>query len=224
MSYNQLRPVIAINILNFSLFEQTEQFHTTYHLYENEERFRLTDVMEFHFIEMAKLIKYWKEDKLDPWNNILARWLLMLGMVDHRNEKVYNDIYQELEEIAMKDESLRQAFENWEELSMTHEQYLAYESRLKRLLDEESFRVEMERLRQEIEQNKKEIKQSEQNIKQSEQNIKQKAEQASIAAEQKAKETIARRLLEKEMTMDEVSEFTDLPLGRVRKIKRKMEE
>lgn len=28
MSYNQLRPVIAINILNFSLFEQTEQFHT----------------------------------------------------------------------------------------------------------------------------------------------------------------------------------------------------
>lgn len=31
----------------------------------------------------------------------------------------------------MKDETLRTAFRNWEELSMTQEQYLAYESRLK---------------------------------------------------------------------------------------------
>src|SRR5690625_1845499 len=132
MSYEQLRPVIAINILNFKLFDETERFHTTYHLYEDEEKFQLTNIMEFHFIEMSKLIQDWKEEKLDPWNNVLARWLLMLGMVDHRNEKVYSDIYRELEAIAMKDESLHHAFKNWEELSMTQEQYLAYESRLKR--------------------------------------------------------------------------------------------
>src|SRR5690625_963205 len=78
MGYTELRPVIAINILNFGLFEQTERFHTSYHLYEDEERFKLTNVLEFHFLEIGKLIKNWKENKLDPWNNALAKWLLLL--------------------------------------------------------------------------------------------------------------------------------------------------
>ena len=40
--------------------------------------------MEFHFIEIPKLLRHWKEDRLDPWNDVLARWLLLLGIVDHR--------------------------------------------------------------------------------------------------------------------------------------------
>ncbi|MBP1969205.1 putative transposase/invertase (TIGR01784 family) [Virgibacillus natechei] len=91
MTYGQLQPVIAINILNFDLFDQTDRFHTSYHLYEDEEKFKLTNVMEFHFIEMSKLIRDWKLDKLNPWDDVLARWLLMLGMVDRRNGKVYDD-------------------------------------------------------------------------------------------------------------------------------------
>src|SRR5690625_2925524 len=79
MIYKELRPVIAINILNFNLFDQTERFHTSYHLYEDEEGFKLTDIMEIHFIEMPKLIQAWKVEKLDPWNHALARWLLLLG-------------------------------------------------------------------------------------------------------------------------------------------------
>src|SRR5690625_1743873 len=46
MSYKELNPVIAINILNFSLFNQTDQFHTTYHLYEDTNKFKLTKVIE----------------------------------------------------------------------------------------------------------------------------------------------------------------------------------
>lgn len=37
MGYKELRTVIAINILNFTIFDQTERFHTTYHLYEDKE-------------------------------------------------------------------------------------------------------------------------------------------------------------------------------------------
>ncbi|MCJ7839326.1 Rpn family recombination-promoting nuclease/putative transposase [Lederbergia sp. NSJ-179] len=157
MDYHELQPVIAINILNFNLLPQTERFHTSFHLYEDDEHFKLTNTMEFHFIEMTKLIQAWQEDKLDPWNDVLARWLLMLGMVDHRNKKVYDEIYKELEEIAMKDEALRDAFESWTELSMDHEQWLAYESRLKRVMDEESFRNNMEAMKREIEQGQKKI-------------------------------------------------------------------
>lgn len=93
---------------------------------------------------MPKLLKAWKEEKLDPWNDTLARWLLLLGMVDHRNNKYYEDIYHELEVIAMDDETLRKAFHHWEELSMTPEQFLAYESRLKHIMDEEAAKREAE--------------------------------------------------------------------------------
>ncbi|WP_228548376.1 Rpn family recombination-promoting nuclease/putative transposase [Sporosarcina obsidiansis] len=73
MGYKELHPVIAINVLNFGLFSQTEKFHTTYHLYEDEERFKLTDIMEFHFIEMDKLIRDWNEEKLNPSDDVLAK-------------------------------------------------------------------------------------------------------------------------------------------------------
>ncbi|WP_203362830.1 Rpn family recombination-promoting nuclease/putative transposase [Bacillus sp. REN10] len=144
MAYKQLQPVIAINILNFELITQTDRFHTSYHLYEDQEQFKLTDVMEFHFLEMPKLIRDWKQEKLDPWNDVLARWLLLLGIVDYRNGTVYEDIYKELEEIAMKDETLKNAFQGWDLLSATQEEVLAYEARLKQVLDEEAARVEAE--------------------------------------------------------------------------------
>lgn len=183
MEYEQLRPVIAINILNFNLFEQTERFHTSYHLYEDESQFKLTNMMEFHFIEMTKLIKDWKAEELDPRNDILARWLLMLGMVDHRNKKIYDDIYSELEEIAMKDESLHEAFGDWEELSMTQEQRLAYESRLKRVLDEEAFKAKMERLKREnFESEQRIIELEQRNFEREQKNIEQ--EQKNIEWEQ----------------------------------------
>lgn len=73
----------------------------------------LTDIMEVHFVSIPKLISDWYNDKLNPWNDVLARWLLLLGTVDRRNNKVYEDIYRELEAIAMKDETLYKALEAW---------------------------------------------------------------------------------------------------------------
>lgn len=144
MFYKTLKPVIAINIMNFNLFKETERFHTAYHLYEDEEKFKLTNMMEFHFIEMPKLVRDWQEGKLSPWDDALARWLLLLGMVDHKKEKVYEDIYKELEAIAMEDDTLRKAFKNWEVLSGTKEEVAAYRARMKRLFDEESMIGEAE--------------------------------------------------------------------------------
>ncbi|WP_285395762.1 Rpn family recombination-promoting nuclease/putative transposase [Lysinibacillus sp. fls2-241-R2A-57] len=54
--YHKLRPTITINICNFSLFEQTDAYHTTFHLYEDDRKFRIDDVLEIHFIEMNKFI------------------------------------------------------------------------------------------------------------------------------------------------------------------------
>jgi len=198
MNYKEMNPVIAINILNFNLFSETDSFHTSYHLYEDKEKFRLTDVMEFHFIEMSKLIQDWKDNQLDPWNDVLARWLLMLGMVDRRNETVYEDIYKELEGIAMKDDTLHTAFKNWEELSLTQEEILAYESRLKRVIDEEAAQREA-KLREEEAKKKGEIV-------------------GEKRGKQEEKEAIARRLLAKGMEIDSVAEVTGLKKERIMEI------
>lgn len=189
MSYKELNAVIAINILNFDLFKQTERFHTSYHLYEDEEKFKLTDTMEFHFIEMSKLIRDWKAEKLDPWDDLLARWLLLLGIVDRRKGEVYEDIFKELEEIAMKDETLQTAFQSWELLSRTQEEVLAYEARLKRVLDEEAA-----------------VREAELRI----QEARQEAREEAIQAIQAEKEKMARRLLAKGMNIEEVADLTEL--------------
>ncbi|WP_156290572.1 Rpn family recombination-promoting nuclease/putative transposase [Oceanobacillus salinisoli] len=219
MAYQELRPVIAINILNFNLFRQTNRFHTTYHLYEDDEKYKLTDVMEFHFIEMPKLLKDWKEEALDPWNDVLARWLLMLGMINHRNDEIYHDIYKELEEISMKDKSLRSAFQNWEELSMTPEQYLAYESRLKQVMDEEAAQREAELRAQEAEKEGMERgleKGIERGIEKGmEQGIEKGIEKGLEKGDKKAREKVARRLLAKGMEIDFVAETTSLPKERI---------
>ncbi|OCS87311.1 hypothetical protein A6K76_02630 [Caryophanon latum] len=139
--YRTLLPTITINICNFTVFNDLSHYHTTYHLYEDAELKRLRpidDVLEVHFIEMNKFLKAWHDKKLQPLDDILARWLLLLGMVDARKEKVYTEIYEELEELAMKDENLIDAFGTWEELSQTPETRFAYEMRLKAIIDDEA--------------------------------------------------------------------------------------
>ncbi|KOS61396.1 PD-(D/E)XK nuclease family transposase [Lysinibacillus agricola] len=141
MGYSELRPTITINICNFTMFKDNKSYHSTYHLYEDTTLSRLMpeeDVLEIHFIEMNKFITLWHEEKLDALDDILIRWLLLLGMVDGRKKKVYAEIYRELEELAMKDENLRAAFDTWEEISQSPETILAYQSRLKYILDEEA--------------------------------------------------------------------------------------
>lgn len=194
-----LQPVIAINIMNFNLFKGTNRFHTSYHLYEDEEKYSLTDMMEFHFIEMPKLIRDWQDGKLAPWDNVLARWLLLIGMVDHRKVKVYEDIYKELEAIAMSDRNLRKAFESWEVLSGTKEEVLAYQARMKKIYDEQSMIGEAEMRGEEkgIEKGKEEGR-----------------EEGAILE----KQNIAQKLIDGKMPLEDVVKFTGLSLEEVQSI------
>lgn len=141
MGYHKLLPTITINICNFTVFEKNPAYHSTFHLYEDSIRERLDpedDVLEVHFIEMNKFLAQWHRDELNALDDILARWLLLLGMVDARKQRVYDDIYRELEELAKMDKNLIAAFDAWEEISQSPETKYAYESRLKFILDEEA--------------------------------------------------------------------------------------
>lgn len=214
MGYKELRPVIAINLLNFEMFGQTKQFHNTFHLYEDEERFKLTDMLEFHFIEMPKLIQAWREEKLNPWDDVLTRWLLLLGMVDQRKQKVYDDIFKELEEIAMKDKTLQAAFENWETLSGTPEEVAAYQARLKRILDDEAAVREAELRMQDA--RKKALREG------LEEGRQEGRKEGRKEGRQEEKESTARRLLIRGLSVSEVVEITELEEELVLEIQQKL--
>ncbi|MDM5247549.1 Rpn family recombination-promoting nuclease/putative transposase [Lysinibacillus sp. G4S2] len=134
----------------------------------------------------------WHKEQLKPLDDILARWLLLLGMVDARKKKVYDKIFCELEELAMKDEHLLEAFNAWEELSLSQEDVIAYQSRLKYILDEEA-KLE---------------------------DVKHMAEQKGIEEGKKEeKEEIANNLLANDMDIEFISKITGLSVERIEEIK-----
>ncbi|MBU3161859.1 Rpn family recombination-promoting nuclease/putative transposase, partial [Clostridium frigoris] len=75
--YKNLTKVITINIVDFEYIKIPDKFHTTFHLWEDGDKdYMLTDVVEIHFIEMAKFRKLknknLKEDKLQRWLSFLS--------------------------------------------------------------------------------------------------------------------------------------------------------
>lgn len=119
--YSNLNKVITINILDFNYIE-LEKYHTTFTLRENDNtEYKLTDILELHFIEMPKFKKIenknLEEDKLQ-------RWMMFLR----------NDISQEeLEVLINMDKDIKKAEEKLEYLSsdpVTQELYFERERAL----------------------------------------------------------------------------------------------
>ncbi|MEG1410748.1 MAG: Rpn family recombination-promoting nuclease/putative transposase [Terrisporobacter sp.] len=103
--YSSLNKVITINILDFN-FIDLDKFHTEFTLRESEYKdYKLTDVLEIHFIEMPKFKKL---SNKDLENDKLQRWLMFLR----------NDISDsELEELMDMDNDIKKAEERLEYLS-----------------------------------------------------------------------------------------------------------
>ena len=103
--YSNLNKVITINILDFN-FIDLDKFHTEFTLRESEYNdYKLTDVLEIHFIEMPKFKKL---SNKDLENDRLQRWLMFLR----------NDISDsELEDLIDMDNDIKKAEERLEYLS-----------------------------------------------------------------------------------------------------------
>lgn len=69
--YNQLKDTIAINIVDFNLFD-FEKSHSTFELYERDEHIKLSDKLRIDFLELRKAKKYKSTDKqLQEWLDFL---------------------------------------------------------------------------------------------------------------------------------------------------------
>lgn len=122
-NYKNLNKTITINILNFNYID-SRKYHTTYHLYEDDEKTILTDILEIHFVELPKFIE--ENPKL---NNSLNRWLAFLT----KPEKGI------LEVVEMGEPAIRKAITVLDMLSRDPETVRLAELRMKRILDEKSM-------------------------------------------------------------------------------------
>lgn len=130
MKYTELRPTICINIVDFILFPEEQEFHNVNTVMNKKSKRIITENMQLHFLEIPKVIQEWRGERMNPWENSLARWLLLFPA--HEDERLTTI----LEAIAMeKDPVLKKAIEDWERLSSDKDFLRLYEAREKAIKD-----------------------------------------------------------------------------------------
>ncbi|MHB1681655.1 MAG: Rpn family recombination-promoting nuclease/putative transposase [Bacilli bacterium] len=122
VDYGVLRPTIVIQILDFVFVHSTERFHTSYHVTEDQDGFRLSSELELHLIEMPKFRRAFRNTS-DALRDPLQRWLLFLDADQNPA------IREELEVLAMSDPTMEKAFNLWEAVSKDPENWAAYINR-----------------------------------------------------------------------------------------------
>lgn len=95
-NYTKFKKCVSISILDFKLFDDTEDFHSCFHIAEDSRHTLYTDKMEFHVLELPKLPKEWKDDS----DNILL-WAKFINA--ERKE--------EFDMIATKDPYIESAYQ-----------------------------------------------------------------------------------------------------------------
>ncbi len=114
-SYDVLKKCITINILDFECIP-LNKIHTSYHITEDETNYRLTEVMEIHYLELPKLEKQGIEKNE---NSEIIQWMEFLGAKSKG----------EMEMIALKNKSIRKAYDELQVISKDEKARFAYESR-----------------------------------------------------------------------------------------------
>lgn len=116
--YSNIRKCIGINILDFNYIKKTERFHTVYHISEDTEHIRFTDVMEWHIVELPKLPTI--DDGTDLYD-----WISFM--------KAQNR--EEFEMLAKKNEYLEEAYRHLEIISQDEQKRIEYTARQKAIYD-----------------------------------------------------------------------------------------
>ncbi len=123
--YTNMKKCVAINILDFKYIDNTDKFHTVFHVREDDENIIFTDKMEWHIIELPKLPVNTDGTSLYDW----ARFI--------RSEK-----REEFEMLAKRSDYLNEAFRQLEVISQDKLKQIEYTSRMKAVMDHNTMMAE----------------------------------------------------------------------------------
>ena len=133
--YDILSPCIVIQLLNFTAIGSTNRFHTSYHVTEDHERFRWTEDLEIHWLELPKF-RATVRDVRSTARDDLGKWLLMLNASDQEGW------VKALEDAAKTDLVLQETLAVWEAASQDFATWKRYNDRDLILRDIYQYRKE----------------------------------------------------------------------------------
>ncbi len=112
-TYDKLKKCITINILDFEC-TPLNKIHSSYHITEDESRYRLTEVLEIRFLELPKLEKEGIEKDegaaITQWMEfIAAKSKEVMEMLAQKNEEI-GKAYNQLQ-VMSKNENARMGYE-----------------------------------------------------------------------------------------------------------------
>ena len=128
-AYEKLQKCIHVSILDFIHFPQDQRCYRKITFCDVETGEQYTDLMELHVLELKKLPP---EDQNEEG---VIRWMRFLGGKSRK----------EFEDMAEKDEYIREAYEDLKKLSLDEQKRLEYEVRQKAIWDHNSQMKSAER-------------------------------------------------------------------------------
>ena len=146
-NYEAMEKCIVINIIDFP-YIPLNRFHTIFHVWEDETRHMLDDVLEVHFLELPKLDM--SPERMDG-KDIKGIGTESVDLVPLETDEVTltdwarfirAESREELEALAKKNPTLEYAYEILKIASMDKEKKMLYEAREKQILDEKSIAYE----------------------------------------------------------------------------------
>ncbi|MGN0607318.1 MAG: Rpn family recombination-promoting nuclease/putative transposase [Oscillospiraceae bacterium] len=107
--YSDLPQTICINIINFNMFDDTEDFHSHFQIMEKNRHTVLTDKMAIHFFELKKINKKPdKDNKMQLWMQLInAETEGELEMLEQTNVKEIQEAVLILREMSA-DEKMKE--------------------------------------------------------------------------------------------------------------------
>ena len=128
MKYNELKKCITINILDFE-HVPLDKVHSCAHITEDETNYRMTEVLEIHFLELPKLDR---EECIKNTDEAVLDWLRFINSKSEEGMKM----------LAKKNEDILEAYDAIKVASMSKEARMAYEARIAEIMDSKTREYE----------------------------------------------------------------------------------
>ena len=121
-TYEKLKKCITINIVDFERID-IDKIHTSFHILEDETGYKLSDILEIHFLELPKLKRL---SSLKDVDDPILDWL----------EFIDSDSKEGMEMLAERNENIKVAYEILQRVSRSKEARTAYEARQAEIMDQ----------------------------------------------------------------------------------------
>ena len=207
--YDLLKKTISILIIDFEL-EELKEFkdaHTKWKLLEKRNtKAEVFKNMEIHIIEIPKWLKNKKETKEG-----LGRWIEFLTNPESEMVKVE----------VMKNTKLREAYEKLEDISEDEVTRIRAEIMRKRILDERNRNRVLGEIENRLKEEQRKMKEEQKKVEEEQKKVEEeqkKVEEDKKKIEEERKE-IVKKLLNKNITIEEIVEITTFSKEEILKIK-----